>query len=815
MTTFRIHLARLAIALLVLADTAKLASATDFCVQTLSDLTTGLNLATLVELPDNDVTLKLVAQTYVWNVSDNASRTYVSKNRLRLLGGYNSDCTTRTINPDNTVIRLTGSTGIGFETSGDEEIIEGITIQHASNLSFGSPISCTNIGKTLRVERSKLLALNAGGSRVMSLNCHNLLMQNTLIVGGHATYLQSFADDGATSAKLVNNTIVSGFGGIALYRSASADPFTASLYNNVLWGNGSDLDLDNGSSPVTVFAYHNTWAGTGVSLSANIGNSTANPQLTASYRLGEPASPAINSGFNSVAGGLPGTDLAGGPRLVGSAVDRGAYESSVDNSAPLQVSVSSTADSGAGTLRQAILTANATPGLNILTFNVGTCPKFITLNSPLPDITDSLWIAGYSAAGASANTLTYGNNAAYCVRVIDNSGVARAFRVPSGAPSTTQLILQGLAIGGFDDALVLDGGSNHVIGGNHFGPGLTSFLDIPANNYNIRVGGTANNVLIGGDAVAARNTISGATIAGIRIAGSGLGNQIINNYIGSGRDGAGGPFGDPGNSHGIELLSDYALARDNIIGLSITGVLITGEGNQLESNRIGLKALSFCLFPPCAPDYDALPNTGGVTLASGATNNLFNDNRIAKNLQHGVAMSSTAGKGNWLVANSIYANGTLGLDLLDPNGPDTNDLDVAVNFTGPNGHLNYPVLGSALGGAHSGRIAGSLASHNGNFRIEFFASSQCDASSYGEGERFLGASTVTVSGATTVPPSNGTINIDAAIASDYPLGGKFITATASDQNGNTSEFSACIPYQCDSIFANGFDDASSDSCASP
>ncbi|MEM6807239.1 MAG: autotransporter outer membrane beta-barrel domain-containing protein, partial [Bacteroidota bacterium] len=53
--------------------------------------------------------------------------------------------------------------------------------------------------------------------------------------------------------------------------------------------------------------------------------------------------------------------------------------------------VSSTADAGAGTLREAITLANANPGADVINFDFGLAGvKTITLLSDLPDITDKL-----------------------------------------------------------------------------------------------------------------------------------------------------------------------------------------------------------------------------------------------------------------------------------------------------------------------------------------------------------------------------------------------------------------------------------------
>lgn len=68
--------------------------------------------------------------------------------------------------------------------------------------------------------------------------------------------------------------------------------------------------------------------------------------------------------------------------------------------------VTNTADSGAGSLRQAILDANGTPGVaDTIAFNIrGAGVHTITPASGLPTITDAVTIDGYTQPGASANT---------------------------------------------------------------------------------------------------------------------------------------------------------------------------------------------------------------------------------------------------------------------------------------------------------------------------------------------------------------------------------------------------------------------------
>src|SRR5438876_716707 len=82
-----------------------------------------------------------------------------------------------------------------------------------------------------------------------------------------------------------------------------------------------------------------------------------------------------------------------------------------DRLAPALFTVTSAADdlTTPGTLRQAIMMSNATPGPNTIQFAIGTGPQTIALNSNLPDLTQAVTIDGTSqpgSGGAPVITLT-------------------------------------------------------------------------------------------------------------------------------------------------------------------------------------------------------------------------------------------------------------------------------------------------------------------------------------------------------------------------------------------------------------------------
>src|SRR5205807_8631857 len=125
---------------------------------------------------------------------------------------------------------------------------------------------------------------------------------------------------------------------------------------------------------------------------------------------------------------------------------------------------------------------------------------------------------------------------------------------------------------------------------------------------------------------------------------------------------------------------------------------------------------------------------------------------------------------NVISSNSIFNNTALGIDL-GGDGVTANDANDA--DTGPNNLQNFPVFNSAVSSGGSTAIHGTLNSTaSTTFRVEFFSNPSCDASGNGEGQTFLGASSVT-----TDVGGNATIN------TTFPVNltiGSFVTATATD-----------------------------------
>jgi hypothetical protein len=551
-----------------------------------------------------------------------------------------------------------------------------------------------------------------------------------------------------------------------------------------------------------------TWSGTTV----NSGTTTGDPKLDpVTFRpIESPASNVINSGTANVIGSLPATDLSGRDRQIGTAPDRGAFESTINN-LPI-LSVSTTADSGIGSLRSAIASANANnPPTGLIVFNLGPdtgCPYTIAPVTPLPPITSSIAFAGYSQDGASPNTLNHGFDATICV-ILDGSphNLADGLYVPDTADDSIQVQVSGMAFSGFTHgAISMYGGSGHSVTGSRIG-GSNGGVALDPSGNGIILGPGVHDVTIGGGdfntGPERRNLIGEATGGGVVLdgpnasRGGAYDNQISGNFIGLGYSVATGNFVDRGNgSAGVTVAGPSNQVRYNMIDYNGSyGINLTNpeaHDNLLFDNLIG--------YLLSASDNTG-GNGGGVVMQNGAHDNLVVFGAIYFNGGTGIRVVN--GQRNLIEAVALYGNNGLGIDLAGA-GVTANDNDSDPQPVGyANRGLNFPLLSSATGGHTHGTIKGSLLTTAGTYQIEFYASPTCDPSGNGEGAYFIGSVVATTGGL----GSNGQFLAPFSFQPyfvDY-ASLPFITTTAEDSLGNTSELSACIHYVDDTVFSDGFE----------
>jgi hypothetical protein len=244
--------------------------------------------------------------------------------------------------------------------------------------------------------------------------------------------------------------------------------------------------------------------------------------------------------------------------------------------------VTSPADSGPGSLRQALLDANDAPGENRIEFSLaGPGPHTISVLSPLPSITSPVIIDGESQPGFSGSP----------VLELDGSASEGADGLVITAGSST---VRGLVLHGFATGIRLEANGGNIIQGNYIGTDLTGASAAGNSADGLFINSSGN--LIGGTTPGAGNVISANSGSGLRLATAGAFNTLVHgNFIGTAADGS-TPLGN--GRHGITLESG---ATGNTVGGTVAGMAnviafqtlngvsldpTAGVGNGVLGNRI-------------------------------------------------------------------------------------------------------------------------------------------------------------------------------------------------------------------------------------
>lgn len=436
--------------------------------------------------------------------------------------------------------------------------------------------------------------------------------------------------------------------------------------------------------------------------------------------------------------------------------------------------VTTTADGGAGSLRQAILDANTNDGPDTIEFSIGVGPATIAPTSALPIITSPITIDGTTQPGFVDAPIIELNG--------ENVADGQGLHITAGDSTIRGLVVNRFL--GFDaNGVRFDTGGNNILEGCYLGTDLAGTnglgnlragLDI-LNSPSNRIGGTTasarnlisdNNTGISIFGTNARFNVVQGNVVGTDVSGTfPLGNQASGLFVGGANNTIGGSAEGEGN-----LFSANGGRGVRIVGVGASNNLV--QGNLIGTDLSGTNALG--------------NHANGVVIEEGGSNNTIggvNDgegNLIAYNTTNGVYVIT--GTGNAILGNSIFFNTALGIDL-GQRLVTTNDLDDA--DSGANLLQNFPVLTNAATSGGATLVQGTLNSvANTTFFLEFFSNAECDPSGFGEGETLVGSTNLTTD-------AGG----DADFSVTLPVtvsAGVFITSTATDEDGNTSEFSQCV-----------------------
>ncbi len=520
--------------------------------------------------------------------------------------------------------------------------------------------------------------------------------------------------------------------------------------------------------------------------------------------------------------------------------------------------VTNTADSGPGSLRQAILGANANPGNDDIAFAIpAPGVQTIVLASGLPPITQPVLIDGFTQPGATFNTNPTGQglNASMLIQ-IDGTGAASepCIQVFAGNDKLLVMAIQGLVINrcpvgaihvgtGGDGALIVgnyigtDPSGTSVPGPQGFGIRIVNalfvgiggslafernlisghtdagvvtdtaaFLGVRGNLIGTNAAGTAAlaggpladglvldvaaSVVVGGADPASRNVISGVANRAIRVSNADASGSILGNFIGTDVTGT-QPIG---GGVGIDVVDASPQIRGNVIAAQGgVGIELERSSSVIQGNFVGTDAGATLALGNTGGGIYALEENGDITiggLGPGEGNVIAHNGRTFFSMIGGVHVR---GPKVTIRGNRIFDNLYLGIDLLNgraggavtPNDP--GDLD-----TGPNLSQNFPIITNVGATTGATLIQGYLDSTPSTaFDVDLFFGPSCNVWPWGyaQGEQSVGSIVLTTDGGGK-----------AAFSTSVPFQiqpGQQVTATATDPQGHTSEFSQRIILSID------------------
>ncbi len=632
----------------------------------------------------------------------------------------------------------TGYPGVEILAGANHNTIGGTTVA-ARNVISGGSVSGVVVhqsGTNNNTIEGNYIGTNAAGTGALAnagagieivQGAQNNIVGGTTagarnVISGNTQQGIVVIDSGTNGNVIEGNYIGLNAAGTSAIGNGSGDPVNHNFYSGIDIFGGAQNNLIGGTA-----------AGAGNVISGNVG-----PGMTVSQ---------ANTNGNTIQGNFIGTNAAGAVAIGNGFAD--VPNNFVYGGIELFGGVQSTTVGGTASGAGNLISGNAAQGVYMS--DAGTTLNVIQGNN-----------IGLNASGSAAL-----GNAFSGIGIFTNSASNTIGGTTAGARNVVS--------GNMNQGILLSGTgvSQNVIAGNYIGTDLNGTVARPNAFSGIGLFGGASSNTIGGVSEAARNVISGNSSDGMTFSGSGTSsNNVQGNFIGLNASGT-GTLANSGSG-----VSIFGSATNNVIGGTGAGMRNyisgnTGEGilmanngttgNQVQGNTIGRNFAG-----------NAAGNGNhGVSIFGGAQSNTIGgstsgaSNIITASTNEGIAMFDATDIKDLFSRNSIFANGAKGISLFNSanNGllPPT---------------LSTPVLGS-VGNPSGTDVSGSApASANLPMTIEFFASPTADPSGSGEGQFFIGSTSVGTSGGAF------TASLGVAIPSGY-----IVSATATDSLGNTSEFS--------------------------
>jgi hypothetical protein len=377
--------------------------------------------------------------------------------------------------------------------------------------------------------------------------------------------------------------------------------------------------------------------------------------------------------------------------------------------------VTNTNVAGAGTLREAILDANASGDPDTIAFAIpGAGPHAIVPATRLPTLEGVLVIDGFTQPGSAPNTRAVGDGGLDTVLAIEIDGAGAGFFgfvVANGAIGTRS----GLADHGFGSPMIEGGGARSAltVEGCFIGTTIDGLAAEPPGSQQSCIAAGSGALNLGGTMPAARNLVSGCGHSGI-VTGPGA-TVIEGNLLGTDATGtraipnrtAGITTSSASDSASLRIGGSAAGARNVISGNGLAGVLLANTNRYasfaIAGNFIGTDASGALPLPN--GDADGVDFGGGIVIWNGAVApDHFGiggfapgeANLIAFNEGAGIrARAGTRSESFDQRGNRVHHNRARGRAKVDLAPPGATPNDAGDCGDGANAGQNWPVIEAA------------------------------------------------------------------------------------------------------------------------
>ena len=366
--------------------------------------------------------------------------------------------------------------------------------------------------------------------------------------------------------------------------------------------------------------------------------------------------------------------------------------------------VSTTNDTGAGSLRKAITDANASPGLDRINFSIGSGFVVIYPKSPLPLITSPVIIDGTSQPGYAGVPLI----------AIDGNDIfvaADGLTLLSAAAGST---VRSLVVSFFPGQGIVVNANACVVEGCYVGT-TANGAGGRGNSFSGIFAQDASDCRIGGTTPSQRNVLSGNGQFGIIIRGLSVSDTVMGNYVGT----------DATGSYALRNMFDgVRLNYNSLTGFGATNCIVGGTMPEARNIISGNDSAGVGFVGSTVTNNRVLGNYIGTNAAG--TSPIGNGSagvRFFGSATIGVSYNNTIGGATAGARNIISGNGRSGVTILGGSSGGSGNIIIG-NFIGTdasgtvklanNGYGIYLTTTNVTSGSITNTRVGGASSDSGN-----------------------------------------------------------------------------------------------------